>query len=256
MRYPSVLCLALAAVAVPAAAQNVNVHIENLQRAGGLSFTPFWLGLSDDSFNLFDPGASAAAFPGVEEVAELGATAAITGRFSSQQPAGVQTTFAEPNGAPVFEPGESASIDLDAAGNRYFSYLSMVVPTNDLFVGNGMLIELFDDMGNFNGPITIDLLGSRVWDAGTEVNSINDGGAFVSGVDATQGIDEGGVIALILPGGQSYIDSIVGTTTATGAVITQSFGDTTLLGRITITPAPSAAALLGLGVLGAARRRR
>ncbi len=256
MRYQSVMYAVLAGTALSASAQQINVSFENTQDAGGFTFSPFWLGLSDGSFNLFDSGAMASSFDGIEQIAELANGDALSARFGGAQPGGVQATLAEGGAHPTFEPGEAASMSINTMGNRYLDYAAMVVPSNDMFVGSLASVELFDAMGHFNGPITIDIFGSTVWDAGTEVNDPSDGVAFIDGSDATLGTDENGVIALILPGGQSYLDSFVGMTTATGPVITQSFGEQTHLGRITITPAPASAALIGFGLLGAARRRR
>ena len=85
-----------------------------------------------------------------------------------------------------------------------------------------------------------------------------DGGAFVDGVDAMRGIDEGSVINVFfdLPGAAGYIDSILGTTTADGGIVTVGFNEATLIGRITIVPAPASGALLAFGFAGVTRRRR
>ncbi|MBM4113140.1 MAG: hypothetical protein FJ253_07165 [Phycisphaerae bacterium] len=239
-----------------ARADMITVTIENLLPAGGLSFTPVWLGFHDGGFTNFAAGAPASDYDGIEAIAELGAGAAQMARFAASQPLGVQTMVADLNGAPVFSPGESRSVDitLDAVKNAFFSFASMLVPTNDLFLGDPGAIQLFDG-GSFVGPITIDIHGSMVWDAGTESNSVLDGGAFVMGVDATRGTVEGGVIHLFLgdPGAPDYLSSLLGLTTADGGTISSTFGDETLIGRITIVPAPGAAML---AILSLARSRR
>lgn len=239
-------------------ASDITVTIENLQGTGGFSFTPFWLGVHDGSFDVFDAGSVASG--GIVEIAELGDTSVLSSRFTLEQASGAQATFLEPNGPPVFSPGESASLTFnvgDATVNRYFNYASMVVPTNDLFVGNDNAIELFDAGGNFNGPVVIEIFGSSVWDAGSEVNDIQDGAAFVAGVDATLGTDENGVVTTFFsdPNASDYLTSILGSTTPAGD-ITQTFERATLLARITIVPAPGVlAGLLPLGVVGLRRRR-
>jgi len=246
-------------VTTAATADIVTVTFGNLQQSEGFAFTPAWLGFHDGSFNVFGPGQAASLFDGVEQVAELGDTSALSSRFSSAQPLGLQMTVLDQNGAPVFSPGESRTVgfDLDPTQNAYFSFMSMLVPTNDLFIGNPAAIQLFNG-GVFNGPVTIDIYGSMVWDAGTEVNDLLNGGAFVAGVDATLGAKEGGFVHLLYSNGnaQSYLDSIVGTTTADGGFISQSFNESTLLGRITIVPAPGAGLFLVVSLLCSRGRRR
>ncbi|OAB63384.1 hypothetical protein AY599_18755 [Leptolyngbya valderiana BDU 20041] len=260
MNRNAVLMLALAALtAGPAMAQTVQVRIENLQESGGMSFTPFFLGFHDGSFDVFDAGTMASG--GITEIAELGDTGPLTSRFMTEQPGGVSTTFADPSGPPVFSPGESATIDIDvddASENRFFNYASMVVPTNDLFVGNDMSRELFDASGRFLGPVTIDIFGRSVWDNGTEVNDIMDGPAFVEGIDATGGTAEFEDIQAFFsrPGADAYLASIIGTTTAPGDEITRVFTEGELIGRITIVPAPGVASLGIIGGLGMMARRR
>lgn len=261
MNRNTVLMLGLAALtAAPAIAQTVDIRIENLQEAGGMSFTPFWVGFHDGTFDVFDAGSAASG--GITSIAELGDTGPLSTRFAMEQPMGVDATFADPSGPPVFSPGESATMSFDvgdASVNRYFNYASMVVPTNDLFVGNDVRREIFDDAGTFLGPITIDIFGRSVYDNGTEVNDITDGPAFVAGIDATGGTDEFEDIQFFFsrPGADSYLASIIGTTTAPGDDITRVFAEGDLIGRITIVPAPGVAGvglMAGLGLM--ARRRR
>lgn len=245
-------------ISTSAAADVVTVTVENIQKPGGFSFTPVWVGFHDGSFSSFGPGQSASLFDGVEAIAELGNSGPISARFGASQPFGVQGTIADLDGAPVFSPGESRSVDFDvtSARNGFFSFMSMVVPSNDLFIGNPVAIQLFNG-GSFVGPVTIEIHGSSVWDAGTEVNDLLDGGAFAAGVDATLGSPEDGVIHLLYSdgGAQAYLDGIVGTRTPDGGTIGHAFTPETLLGRITIVPAPGAPALLvAAAILG--RRRR
>ncbi len=246
------------ALSASAAADLVTVTIENNQNAGGFAFTPFWLGFHDGTFDTFNQGA--AAMPGITAIAELGDTSLMSNNFMNMQPDGVQATFAQPDAAPVFSPGESAmiSFDLDSTNNRFFHYASMVVPTNDLFVGNDDAIELFDANGNFNGPITINIFGASVWDNGSEVNDWMNGAAFIQGVDAAGGADENGVVSNFFgdPGAGDYISSIIGVTTADGGMISEGFTEATLLGTITIVPAPGVLAMLGVAGLAGPRRRR
>ncbi len=74
-----------------------------------------------------------------------------------------------------FGPGTSLSMIFNltpmSTSSRYFSYASMVVPSNDAFIANDKLLafQVFDPMGGFIGANFI-VLGSMVRDAGTEVN--------------------------------------------------------------------------------------
>ena len=228
----------------------LTITVENTQAPGGFSFTPFWFGSHDGTFDLFNAGSSATMFPGVTPIAELGDTGPLMTHFGSVQPGGSQATFVEPNGAPVFSPGESGSINLavnNTTTQRFFSYMSMVVPTNDLFVGSDNAIELFDAAGNFNGPVTIDIFGASVYDNGSELNALLNGGAFVMGVNAMLGDPENGVITPFFsdPFAAVYINSILGQTTAAGMFINMGFDRATHIGRITIVPTPSTFAILG-----------
>ena len=264
MRRTSLVCSCIAAclAASMANASEISIQIENLQGDGGFAFTPFWIGVHDGSFDVFNGGADSSLLPGITEIAELGDTSVIGQRFMNEMMNGVAQTFAEPNGPPVFSPGESATTTInagDATTNRFLNYASMIVPTNDLFVGNDNAIEIFDAAGNFIGPITIDIFGANVYDNGSEVNDVTNGPAFVSGIDATGGADENGVVRLFFsnePADSNYLNSIIGTQTAPGPLVTQAFGSSDQIGRITITPEPTTGLLLIAGSLFALRRQR
>lgn len=253
------VCLSVTLAASTSMAAVVEITVTSQTPAGGFSFTPIWLGIHDGTFDTFDSGNAASA--AVEAVAELGDTGPITTAFTGEGP---QTTLLSPVGA--FTPGQSASTTLNVADpttRRYLSFLSMIVPSNDLFIGNGdpLGIELFDGAGTFTGPLTITILGSNVWDAGTEVNDAGDGPAFVMGVDATAGTDENGMIALFLPDVGSYLDTILGLTTAAGYDISELFGAADVIATIEIqeVPEPSSLVLAGIGIalaLIVPRRRR
>jgi hypothetical protein len=268
MRFVSTTAaLAASAIVASAGATTLSVTIENTFAPGGLSFSPFWIAAHDGSFDVYDSGVSAALFPGVEEIAELADTGPISTAFSNSSAGmngGAQTTVVSDGGPPPFTPGESTTVSFDTVDpttNRWFSYASMVVPSNDLFVANGdpLAIELFDAAGNFNGPVTIEIFGSEVLDAGTEVNDATNGGAFIQGVDIAGGETEDGVIRAFfsLSDADDYLDSLVGLTTPPGDQITSTFGRDTLIARITIVPAPAGVALFGAaGALAGVRRRR
>ena len=181
-------------VDVPA---QLELTIENLSDDGGLFLTPFWAGFHDGRFDLGSRGLSADRFPGLEELAEEGDTSILSDYFN-QTTDGVDTTILAPGGfpgAPVLDPGESATqaIEVAFAGdNRFFSFASMVIPSNDAFLANlsSRAHRVFDRSGRFRGPVTIDLFGRDVLDAGTEVNNPQGGAAFSTEGGVSQ--DEGG----------------------------------------------------------------
>lgn len=257
---------ALGVVATGAGAQTLNVTIENTMSDGQFYFTPVWLAFHNGDFDSYDGGDFAFNFPGISEIAENGNTGPLSDRFDASgagHAGGVQMTVAGdegPDGAPVFAPGETKSLDVnvaDAMVNRYFSYASMVVPTNDLFFANGdpFAHEIFDAGGNFTGPVVIEIYGQDVNDNGTEVNNAFGDAAFSA--NDGQAMPEFAVIRNFFTddADAAYLDSFVGTDTAIGTTIGSSFGADNLIARITIVPAPGTLALAGLGLIGLRRRR-
>lgn len=254
----------LASLGAVAQADDITITVENTMASDGFFFTPVWLSAHDGSFNTYDTGTMASDWSGLTELAEGGDTSLVSARFAAMNPGGADATLAAVAGmgdAPVFSPGESASMTLnvgDASVNRYFSFASMIVPSNDLFMGNDdpMAYELFDAMGNFNGPITIDIYGSQVNDAGTEVNDAFGGAAFSA--NGGMSVDEAVNIRAFFsdPNDDAYLDSFLGSMTGDGSTIGSTFSSDDLIARITIVPAPASLSLLGIGGLGLIRRRR
>jgi hypothetical protein len=250
----AILALTLLGMASSSAhADLIRISVTNNQPAGGFAITPVWFGLHDGTFDLFNPGD--AASPSLETVAELGDTGPLMTAFTGMGP---QTTLTSGGGLPPFLPGNRNSVDLNVmnpALTRYLSFAAMVVPSNDLFVGNPnpLAFPIFDAAGGFTGPTTIQIFGRMVWDAGTEVNDIADGPAFVVGVDATLGTTEGGTVHLFFddPNAASYLASINGVLTP-GGTISHLFTSDELIAtvRINAVPEPSSLTLAGIGLCG------
>ena len=182
----------------PATSVEVLVTISNLAPAEGTHLTPFWVGFHDGSFNLFDEGA--AASPGLESTAEDGATVLLSAEFSNAALGFEDATITGPGPPPVFFPGNTSvfkfSLDSSSPLNRYFSFASMIIPSNDAFIGNGdpMAYEVFDESGNFVMTEII-ILGTQVWDAGTEVNDeVPANVAFLEQAAPNTGPDENGTV--------------------------------------------------------------
>jgi len=266
-----VLCAA-GAVAMAGSAVNaevISIQIENTGASDGFFFTPFWVSASNGGFDSYNTGEVAGGFPGITEIAEGGNTGPLSDAFSMSAAGlagGVETTataVAFGGDAPVFSPGESTIFDLDVGDssvNRYFSFASMVIPSNDLFVGNDnpFSYAIFDMAGNFNGTTVIEIYGRDVNDNGSEFNSATGGAAFSA--NGGSSVSESGMIRDFFTesGDSAYLTSFIGSDTANGAMIGSAFGADDLIARITITQIPTPgglAALIGGGLLMGRRRR-
>lgn len=295
MRFVSSYRLALAGFAAAGLAcgshaLDVEVEVTNVGPGGGVYITPLWVGFHDGSFDSYDGGLGVQE--GLERVAEDGNTAVLSADFlggytyidagtnarvlTSQTTGRVDGTIASPSGPPPIAPGETVSqqFTIDAGGsNRYFSYASMVLPSNDYFIANGN--PLAHDLASlYNAPLGTEItffIGQSVNDAGTEVNDFATSaanGLFPQlGIGPGQGgpdtgADEGGVV--------HNVDGIpfAGFLNSPGsldvnpdaALIDFNRADLYANGlaqvTIRVVPEPGSLAALGLGGLIMLRRRR
>jgi hypothetical protein len=235
-----------------ASAAELQITVENLQPQDGFFFTPVWFGLHDGGFDLFDIGSPATSQ--LATLAEIGDVAPLSELFLSSTNAnasmradGVLIAPAGFPGAPVFDPSESITANVmvtDPMSNRYFSFASMVIPSNDAFFGNSnpMAYQLFAPDGSFSGPITIDILGRNIYDAGSELND-QMGAAFsaIGGMDTDETAN-----VMLHPG----LDAFLGTETAAGSTLMSSIGPDTVVARIHINavPEPAGISLLIFGL--------
>ncbi|MEO0970583.1 MAG: spondin domain-containing protein [Cyanobacteria bacterium J06639_18] len=180
--------------------KRVKVTIENLAPEQGSLLTPIWAGFHNGEFDIYDRGRPAS--PGLESLAEDGNTTLISQEFLQSGDGSLDITIAGPNGvAPgPIDPGEITSttvtLDSENPNSQYFSFASMVLPSNDAFVANGNpeAIKIFDDEGNFIGADFI-VAGNQVLDAGTEVNDeAENSTAFLGQSEPNTGVDENGVV--------------------------------------------------------------
>ncbi len=243
-------------------ADQIKVTFTNQFATGGLTTTPLWVAFHNGSFDLFNSGEEASG--GLEDLAELGATAGLNSELAAAQGDGSEVSGGIGAGAfPPVEPGEtgSAVFSLDPTSNRFFNFAAMIVPSNDAFIGNGGAIELFNAMGGFVGPFTITILGGQIWDAGTEINDPSVGPAFLPGVNAADSPEENGVVAL-----HTGLNDFAGLTGGNGQIINGDLIDfiadpslivaTIEVSRVSEPATGLVFALGGLALFAAARRRR
>ena len=171
----------------------VTVTVENLAPTNGTSLTPVWVGFHDGGFDTYNLGE--AVTEGIERIAEDGDATVLGQEFTDS---GFGFTAGVVGGGPI-APGavvsQTFAVDPESAESAYFSYASMVLPSNDFFVSNDDPLEnrIFDEDGNFIGADFF-VLGSQVVDAGTEVNDeAADSTAFFSQSMPDTGTEEDGV---------------------------------------------------------------
>ena len=126
------------AMAANAMAATLRVTVDNLAPVNGSFLTPVWVGFHDGSFDIYDRGVSLNLFSGTEALVEDGNNGPLSDRFATTVTDGVQGTLFGPN-IPPLAPGESTrfSFEVDPSSGQYFSYASMVIPSNDAFIANG-----------------------------------------------------------------------------------------------------------------------
>lgn len=236
--------------------QQVRVTVTNLQAGNGFFLTPVWFGLHDGNFDFFNNGSAASS--SLEALAEEGVISGLQGDFSGSQMNGVQGALLNSAGfpgAPVLDPGETASATVsvtNTVAGRYFSYASMVIPSNDAFIGNdnATMFQIFDAAGNYTGPVTFDVFGAIIWDSGTEVNDTM--GAAFSILGGTSSV-ENGVVPL-----HSGLANFLGSGTVAGTTIGSIPSGATPIARFCISAIPEPSAMMALGLFAgiAAFRRR
>jgi hypothetical protein len=247
--------LFVAGIAGSASAIELTLTIENLAPQNGTYLTPTWVAFHDGSFNIFDYGFSASA--ALERLAEDGDTGPISDLFDQSGRGDFEATIAGPNGP--YAPGDSQrvrlQVDAMSASSRYFSFATMVIPSNDAFIGNdnALAFRIFDNNGNFL-PLNMFILGSMVLDAGTEVNTEAPlDTAFFGQQQPNTGPDENGVVHIHpgykRPGQGGILDD---PRFANADFIIPGYP----IAQIRITPEPTSAALLLVGGATLLRRRR
>lgn len=273
--YKKILSSACALTALGAASiataetVSIRVTVENLAPENSVALAPVRFGFGNGTFDSFDVGQAAFTTPEFPTIAEAPiVTIAEGGSGSSWFPA---FEAAEPdanlgsvlgtsgNAGPPFTPGEVGStvIEVDLS-NPYFTFGTMVVPSNDFFLGNDSptAYRVLDDNGDLL-LTSFTQTASDVWDAGSE-QEIAENAAFLEVGTNSQRVDENGTVEFNF----AELSVFDGLTTAEGYVFDADTlaADTELL-RVSfevVVPEPATAALALPGALGAAflRRRR
>jgi hypothetical protein len=238
--------LGLLQAASHAAFVSVTVTIENLAPTDSVSFAPLRLGFHDGTFDSFDNG-QAATDP-IISVAEGGSGSAWFPAFAAADPNAVLGSV---DGALL--PGATASNTflVDAAVNPFFSFASMLIPSNDYFIGNDSPTQfrLFDASGNLLINSIVQRAGD-IWDAGSEAfDPLN--AAFLQIGDNDLRTPQNGVVNFDF----LELSGFNGLTTAAGYVFDSQLTASTDVYRISFraaaVPEPSSLGLAALGLVGA-----
>ena len=240
-----------------ASLMDVTVTVRNLAPANSISFAPLRLGFGNGTFDSFNIGTTASA--AIVSIAEGGGGVDWFPAFALADPGSVRGSV---GGALL--PGQTASntftFDTGSASNRFFTFANMVIPSNDLFLGNDnpMAFPLFNPDGSL-AMTTITQTAGQIWDANSEVADPL-AAAFLVGGNNSFRTPENGLIAF----DRSELSTYNGLQTSAGY-----FFDSTLLpsnaqniyqisfSSIAAAPEPSTLLLLttALGLVGLKRGR-
>ncbi len=245
----------VAALPLTVMAQDVEleVSVENLSPTNSISFAPLRIGFNNGTFDSFNNG-EAAGQP-IISVAEGGTGVDWFPAFSAADPTATLGTVAPNPPGPLLPGGTGTGVfTVDSSVNQYFTFASMVVPSNDYFIGNDnpLAYDLFDD----NGDLIISeitLTASDIWDAGSEVDGVF-GAAFLQGSSNDDRIAEDSVVEFDF----ADLNVFNGSTTAAGYVFDSQLASDTDIYRIsfTVVPEPATAMLLCTAGVFVLRRRR
>lgn len=234
----TITLLLFASLALGARAAEYRITVTNV---GPQPLSPIFYSAGTSAFDIFNVGGTASL--GIKGIAEGGDTTAMlaiaAGAGSAVGTYGVL-------GASPLAPGPAYTTTFTAdAAHPYFSFAAMLGKTNDGFIGEGVSsLGLRLD----GGDLDLTVLGSRAWDAGTELNTQSAADlAFLGGSGNPQ---EDPANALVRVHG-GVIDGL-------GEFAQMpAWQLSTSLARIQVqaVPEPASFAALGVGALALLRRR-
>jgi len=220
----------------------LRISIKNTSGEGGTALTPFFAGFHDGSFDLYEGGEAASA--GLEALAEDGNNAVVAGELVEADADAQSINVAGDRGPIAAGERASATVHVNGVSNGFLTLGSMILPSNDAFIGTGEPLQLFDAYGNFLGAQTVVFTGENVLDAGTEYNTEQDA-AFINQTAPNTGLTEGGVVRahegfngsvgnpdgiLGNPDGVPGAQTILGGTNAFGETVDPTAADFTIPG--------------------------
>lgn len=237
------------------AATSHAVLIEVTFTAGNNStFAPAFGQFTTDNSNPIVTG-GAMASPGLELLAELG----NGGTLATERGGGNANLFSGPIPAGA---SRSFTFDVDAS-TPYFNFASMLLPSNDWFIGTGGLVPTINVSSLLNGTATAlpDIVFNNLYDAGTEEEDFNFAappGAFLGIMNNPPGgtptMD--GISLVDLDNGNPFLNFANIPSGADLSAFDPTGGPIGTL-SLTVVPEPSSSLLAGLAlVAGLARRRR
>ncbi len=260
-----------------ASATTLEITVEHNNNTG-LFITPLYTAFHDGSFVPFVVGEEAS--DGLEEIAETGGPGPIAAERSGVAP-NSQGAFITGAGGPGpifpsgFGPGASVGstiLDVDLSMNNQFTFLAMVLPSNDTFIGLETSIDLLADPDFMStGVFSYGITGLNVYDAGTEVNDPTFGAAFVQNNNIGEGAEENGTVQ---QAGTDDLAAFLGVTLAPPPNPTADLGPlvgpidflgvqsepfiTVTIREVAPVPLPAGMPLLlaGLGAFGIAAKRK
>ncbi len=240
----------------------LRITVENLAPANSIGLAPFRFGFGNGTFDSFDNnqpafllGAPSIAEAPIVTIAEGGSGSTWFPAFQAAEPNANLGSLLGPTIPPILPGQSSSAVFAINSANRFFTFGTMVVPSNDHFLGNAnpTAFEVLDTNGNLLlTSITED--ASRIWDAGSETENPANAAFLVGGVNDQRENEN-------LPVMFNFADlsAFNGLTTAAGYTFNSSLlsANTPVL-RVTfaVVPEPSTALLALLGSLGLAFRRR
>lgn len=232
----------------------VTVTVTNLAAANSIGFADSHVGFHRGVFDAFNIGTTPGA--GIISVAEGGAGGQWQTDFAAADPTATRGLIA---GALTPGQSRSQSFIVNAGLNKFFTFATMVIPSNDFFLGNDNPtgFRLFDDAGNLLIN-SITQTSSQIWDAGSEAFSIAGAAFLVNGVNAVR-TPQNGLVSFNF----TELMGFNGEQTAAGYVFNSGLTAGQAIYRIDFTsvavvPEPSSMILLasGLMMLGVAVRRK